>query len=48
METLNNASDLDILTIISKNSQTWGIKPVCWINNYNEHDTTAFLSDYNE
>ena len=23
-------------------------KHVCWINHYNEHDTTSFLSDYNE
>ena len=21
---------------------------VCWINHYNEHDTTLFLSDFNE
>ena len=23
-------------------------KHVCWINHYNEHDTTLFLSDFNE
>ena len=35
--------------IISIISQIKGIKKhVCWINNYNEHDATSFLSDYND
>ena len=37
-------------TIISKNFQNKGIKNMLavLINHYNEHDTTTFLSAYNE
>ena len=31
-----------------KNSDLKHKKHVCWINHYNEHDTTLFLSDFNE
>ena len=45
---------LHVSTIISKNSQIYGIKNmfagsiITIINHYNEHDTTLFLSYFNE